>query len=144
MPSPTSRNIINIIIGEQTIASQAHDFNLWQIDVKRVRYIGGFGKIFWLEQAEWCSEPAPRNKTEADAMITHMNDDHQDAMTLILENHTGIQDEHVVMSGIVKDGCYLNSQQRNFFIPFSKACTEKLDARKALVVLTHEARAILT
>jgi putative heme iron utilization protein len=32
---------------------KAHDFKVWQMDITRVRFIGGFGKIFWLEQEEW-------------------------------------------------------------------------------------------
>jgi hypothetical protein len=123
---------------------QAHDFKLWQIDVKRVRYIGGFGKIFWLEQEEWNSDPAPWNKQEADGMITHMNDDHQDAMALILQHYCGVNDEQVIMSGIVSDGCYLHSQARNYFIPFAEACIKKSDARKQLVDLTHTSRAALS
>ncbi|MBQ4861738.1 pyridoxamine 5'-phosphate oxidase family protein [Pseudoalteromonas sp. MMG013] len=29
------------------------DFHIWQVDVTRVRFISGFGKIFWLEHDEW-------------------------------------------------------------------------------------------
>lgn len=120
---------------------QAHDFKLWQIEVKRVRYIGGFGKIFWLEKEEWDASDAPWSKAEADGMVKHMNEDHQDAMTLILEKHAGIRDDNVIMTDIVSDGCYLYSGKRNYFVPFDVSCVEKSDARKQLVKLTHQARA---
>lgn len=29
------------------------DFYIWEINVSRVRFIGGFGQIFWLERDEW-------------------------------------------------------------------------------------------
>ncbi|WP_241651739.1 pyridoxamine 5'-phosphate oxidase family protein [Pseudoalteromonas sp. PS5] len=29
------------------------DFNLWRVVVTRVRYVGGFGRAFWLEKDEW-------------------------------------------------------------------------------------------
>ncbi|MGC0119287.1 HugZ family protein [Pseudoalteromonas piscicida] len=29
------------------------DFHLWRIEVARVRYVGGFGRAFWLEKQEW-------------------------------------------------------------------------------------------
>ncbi|CCQ12493.1 Putative heme iron utilization protein [Pseudoalteromonas luteoviolacea B = ATCC 29581] len=29
------------------------DFHIWEIEIERIRFIGGFGKIFWLEKAEW-------------------------------------------------------------------------------------------
>lgn len=120
---------------------KAHDFNIWEVDVKRVRYIGGFGKIFWLEQDEWNSDDAPWDKTAEDGMIEHMNEDHQDAMTLILAQHYGIHDVDVTMSGIVTDGCYLYSSGKNHFVPFEEVCTQTGDVRKQLVALTQAARA---
>lgn len=45
----------------------AHDFQLWQLDVVRVRYIGGFGKIFWLEQNEWQAQPKSGMKASSKA-----------------------------------------------------------------------------
>ena len=76
---------------------QAHDFRIWKVEIKRVRYIGGFGKIFWLEKEEWMQKTAPWDKQTEDGMIAHMNEDHQDAMTLILQSHAGIVDEDVIM-----------------------------------------------
>ncbi|MFC3032427.1 HugZ family protein [Pseudoalteromonas fenneropenaei] len=29
------------------------DFNIWLINIERLRFIGGFGQIFWLERDEW-------------------------------------------------------------------------------------------
>lgn len=121
--------------------TQAHDFHIWQVDIKRVRYIGGFGKIFWLEKEEWDGTDAPWDAKAEAGIIEHMNDDHQDAMELILKNHTGICDPNVVMSGILADGCYLQSQGKNFFIPFHAVCQRSGDARKELVALTQAARA---
>jgi putative heme iron utilization protein len=31
------------------------DFYIWEIAITRVRFIGGFGQIFWLEHDEWYS-----------------------------------------------------------------------------------------
>lgn len=119
----------------------AHGFNMWQVDVKRVRYIGGFGKIFWIKKEDWSTESAPWDKSAEDAMIAHMNEDHQDAMTLILHQHTGINDLGVTMSGIVTDGVYLCSDSKNHFIPFSEICKQSSDVRVQLVALTKAARA---
>lgn len=123
--------------------SQAHDFKMWRMDIKRVRYIGGFGRIFWLETEEWISEDAPWDKTEEDGMIQHMNEDHQDAMSLILKQHHKMEDKTPTMSGILSDGCYFRSGEKNFFVPFKGICVETSDARKQLVQLTHAARATM-
>ena len=29
------------------------DFHIWRLTVERVRYIGSFGKAFWLEKSQW-------------------------------------------------------------------------------------------
>ena len=119
---------------------QAHDFNIWQMDIVRVRYIGGFGKIFWLEQDEWLSDAAPWDTAAASHMINHMNEDHQDAMGLILSRHHHIEDNAPVMSGIVTDGFYMQSGGNNYFVAFDNICTQASDVRTELVKLTRLAR----
>ncbi|PCK33176.1 HugZ family protein [Pseudoalteromonas piscicida] len=32
------------------------DFHLWRVDVARVRYVGGFGRAFWIEKKEWYAD----------------------------------------------------------------------------------------
>lgn len=119
---------------------QAHDFNVWEMDVVRVRYIGGFGKIFWLEQEEWNAPASPWSFEAEKNMIDHMNEDHQDAMSLILAHHHGIQDNAPIMSGVVSDGFYIHSNNKNYYVPFENTCTKHEDVRMALVKLTNRAR----
>lgn len=123
---------------------QAHDFKMWRLDVKRVRYIGGFGKIFWLEQEEWLAPESPWPYENEQGMIKHMNEDHQDAMSLMLKQHFSIDDEAPEMSGVLIDGCFIRSNLRNFWISFDRVCKDSTDVRKALVVLTKAARAELS
>ncbi|MBH0045978.1 HugZ family pyridoxamine 5'-phosphate oxidase [Pseudoalteromonas sp. NZS11_1] len=118
----------------------AHDFQLWQLDVIRVRYIGGFGKIFWLEQNEWQYEAKNWDENQQQSMISHMNDDHQDAMSLILMQHYSVADNTPIMSGLLPTGFYIQSQKRNYFINFNTQCNSPLKVRKALVALTNQAR----
>ena len=73
-------------------------------------------------------------------MITHMNEDHQAALQLILKQHTNVDDDNVIMSDILSTGCYLYSNERNYFIPLAAISTKKSDARKQLVELTQAAR----
>lgn len=119
---------------------QAHDFHLWQMDIVRVRYIGGFGKIFWLESEEWQAEPAPWDLNTETRMIEHMNDDHQDAMALILGQHHQINDEHPEMVGLISSGFYMRSQNKVCYVPFDNLCVSSADVRTQLVKLTQQAR----
>lgn len=120
---------------------EAHDFHIWRMDIARVRYIGGFGKIFWLEKDEWLAPESPWNAEAEKSMVEHMNEDHQDAMELILAMHTGVIDKAPLMSGIVSEGCYIQSGDCNYYIPFPTPCTKQGDVRKVLVELTQQARA---
>ena len=55
------------------------DFNYWLLEVKHIRYIGGFGKMFW--------EDVKINEFENEVykfeneILEHINQDHQDALT---------------------------------------------------------------
>jgi len=119
---------------------KAHDFKVWQMDVIRVRFIGGFGKIFWLEQEEWNAPASPWDFSSEKNMIEHMNDDHQDAMSLILTHHHGIEDEVPLMTGVVTDGFYIRSKDKNYYVPFENVCSKQEDVRMELVRLTNRAR----
>ena len=119
---------------------KAHDFQLWRMEVKRVRYIGGFGHIFWIEQNEWQLE-APQFSLEDEArMVEHMNEDHRDANQLILKLIHNIEADDVVMTTLVSDGCYLRANEKNYFIQFETPCHDGMSVRKELVRLTKAAR----
>lgn len=117
-----------------------HDFKLWKMSIKRVRYIGGFGKIFWLEKDEWLAPDTPWDAAAEQGMIQHMDEDHRDAMSLILKQHTGAKDANPSMSGVMADGCYIRSGEKNHYIAFESRCKNATDVRKALIKLTTDAR----
>ncbi|MDV6328170.1 DUF2470 domain-containing protein [Idiomarina sp. Sol25] len=121
----------------------AHDFKFWQMDAEHVRYIGGFGKIFWINPAEWLLPEPQWHSADALQMIQHMNDDHADACGLILRhqkaefrNYAGT----VEMSSIYPDGFHLVADERSIFIPFETDCATAGEIRKQLVKMTHDAR----
>lgn len=58
------------------------DFRLYRLEVSSVRYVGGFGRMSWVDAAEYtAAEPDPL-RPHADRIIEHMNDDHADALAL--------------------------------------------------------------
>ena len=61
---------------------KAHDFRFYVIRIHRVRYIGGFGEIFWFENTHWYSSFLDMSDVEAGA-IKHMHEDHSDALAEI-------------------------------------------------------------
>jgi putative heme iron utilization protein len=65
---------------------QAHDFSLFQIKVSQVRFIGGFGEIYWLPAEQALDRPgtaaADPLASQAAGICEHMNQDHADALVL--------------------------------------------------------------
>ncbi|MGY8876872.1 MAG: HugZ family pyridoxamine 5'-phosphate oxidase [Pseudoalteromonas sp.] len=64
VPSEQAHTLLNNYIAlypEAASYRNAHDFQLWQLDVVRVRYIGGFGKIFWLLPTGFYIQSQKRN-----------------------------------------------------------------------------------
>lgn len=61
--------------------SATHGFDLFRVALTRVRYIGGFGKIFWLDAERFRLDPShdPLRSVSAE-VIEHMNDDHEEAL----------------------------------------------------------------
>jgi heme iron utilization protein len=58
------------------------DFGFWRLQVDAVRYIGGYGRMSWIDEAEWhAARPDPLAPSAA-GMIAHMNEDHAQALVL--------------------------------------------------------------
>ena len=61
------------------------DFAFWKLRVDPVRYIGGYGRMSWISQADWqAAEPDPLGPSAA-GTIAHMNADHADAHGALLQ-----------------------------------------------------------
>ncbi|GGD59525.1 HugZ family pyridoxamine 5'-phosphate oxidase [Lacimicrobium alkaliphilum] len=119
---------------------KAHDFRFWLLKVKDVRFIGGFGKIFWLKQSEW-QRLAPQWSAEQESdMVRHMNADHSDACQLILADHF-LQQGQPTMLSVYADGCHFMLDGKRYFVPFTTPCHTSQEVRQALVAMTNKARA---
>jgi putative heme iron utilization protein len=58
------------------------DFHLYRLRVKRIRYIGGFARMSWVDVDGWRSaDPDPLARA-APGIVEHMNVDHADALVL--------------------------------------------------------------
>lgn len=63
---------------------QTHDFRFYLVKTVRVRYIGGFGEIYWLPEDLWRQSFVDIEEVEQGA-IAHMHEDHADALTAIAQ-----------------------------------------------------------
>lgn len=124
---------------------KTHDFSFYQIKAERIRYIGGFGKIFWINKENWLTGSAESDWQQVSSgIIEHMNEDHQEAMALIVEDLFGIQATQVTMLSAFYEGAHFRANEQVVFFPFDKPCMNAQSVREQLVAATHAARAKLS
>ncbi|MGB0619992.1 MAG: HugZ family protein [Myxococcota bacterium] len=127
--------------------SGVHDFDYWAIDPVRVRFIGGFGAIHWVERDDFCQSRVEWQDGEA-GIVAHMNDDHRDAMALIWvrargtepRERSGDDDAQPRMLAGDPEGFHMRWGNEVAYVPYGKRCESAMDVRKEMVRLTNEAR----
>jgi putative heme iron utilization protein len=124
------------------------DFSFYELRVESLRYIGGYGRMSWVDVEEWrAAEPDPL-APHAEGIIGHMNDDHADALVAYARAFTRATDtDHAVMTGVDRYGFEMSVRtpkgMRPARLAFETEVTTPTDARKALVALVKTARAQL-
>lgn len=119
-----------------------HSFEFWRLQLKRVRFIGGFGAIHWLEPAQLI-DANPFTATEEASMVAHMNADHVDAMRDYLKPLAGADVAAALtpqLAGVDADGIHLATPHRVWRIEFPQPVTTGQEVRAALVALARTAR----
>ena len=95
--------------------SSMHDFKFYKLEISRIRWIGGFGDIAWLNPKNW-QDDLPRWAKNEKMMIDHMNDDHANVLQSALHAQHGIKDKNVSMIALTIDGYYVKSKENLYFI----------------------------
>lgn len=116
-----------------------HDFAFWRIEPVRIRYIGGFGKIHWLDPDAYLL-PAGPLATQEPGILAHMNADHQDSLLAYCRHVHGVEVDQAEMIGIDPDGFDIRAAGRMLRFDFPAPVTDAGDARAALVELARQCR----
>jgi hypothetical protein len=124
------------------------DFAFWRLDVESVRYIGGYGRMSWVDIADWRGGQPDPIAPHASAIIEHMNADHADAMIAFCRALTRATDTTAAtMTGIDRYGFEMSAQTgrgpRPIRLPFPEPIATPDDARRAMVALVRRAREVL-
>lgn len=126
---------------EQQAYEQFGDFSFWRIEPVRVRWIGGFGEIRWIERGEW-RVATPEWAAGETSIVTHMNDDHRDALEAICRAAGDAEPGDVAMLRCDVEGFHVRSAGRVRWIPFAKPCVTSNEVRMEMVRMTREARSV--
>ena len=127
------------IFPESKAYAQMHDFNFYQITINQARWIGGFGKISWLDPKNWVNISIDWFGNET-RMIDHMNEDHSNTIKSALHAMHGIQDPNATMIGLSIDGYYIRSKEDIYFISFDYPVFNSEEYRNMLIDLSKEYR----
>jgi len=114
---------------------ETHDFSFYRIGLRRARFIGGFGQIFWIDPSDMLIEN-PFSKGER-GIVEHMNRDHQKALFHYCKVFDETEVEAVTMTGIDSEGFDMLADRRKLRIDFDSPIHTSEEARAALVKLAR-------
>ena len=121
------------------------DFAFWKLGVESIRYIGGYGRMSWVDAADWhAAEPDPL-AAAASGVISHMNDDHADAMVLYCKAFSRATDINAArMTGVDRYGFEMSAVTpqgpRPVRLAFAEPVSTPEEVRAALVAMLKDAR----
>lgn len=132
-------------IPQAGIYAEGHDFSFWVLDVDRVRWVGGYGRMDSVDAASYhAAEPDPVAPAAAHA-VEHLNADHADAlldMAVGLGGHTDA--EAVRCTGADRYGLDLEVTTpqgvSSLRLGFAEPASSRSGLRAASVELTMRAR----
>ena len=122
------------------------DFGFWKLRVESVRYIGGYGRMSWVECEDWRGADADPLADAADGIVAHMNDDHRDAMVTMCKALSKATDTtEAAMTGVDRYGFEMSATTgvgpRPVRLAFERPVKDAGEARTAIVALVKQARA---
>lgn len=118
---------------------RTHGFSYVRLEPVRLRYIGGFGDIRWIEPAAF-TRPNPFSAAQEAAIVEHMNADHQEAMRGYVRRFKGLacgDDQEIVLAGIDAEGIDLLVERRLLRLSFDEPVATPLEARQRLVEMAR-------
>ena len=97
-----------------------HDFHLWRLDIEHVRYIGGFGRITWIDGNDVMRDPLGAGLADAAAgAVAHMNADHEASMKEMCAGRYGFSPARAQMIEIDRTGFLVRTSQPDRLVHFS-------------------------
>ena len=111
-----------------------HDFSFYWIQPTRIRYIGGFGQIFWIEAEQW-RQPTPEWSAGEQGIIDHMNADHPEALERMALRFGNAPATSPTVIAIDPEGTHLRSDEAVLYVPFPEAALDVSGVRSAMIQL---------
>lgn len=125
------------------------DFAIFKLRVEALRYIGGYGRMSWVQAADWRGAEPDALAPHAAGILAHMNEDHGDTLALYCRAFSRAADTTAaVMTAVDRYGFEMSATTaegpRPIRVAFSRPIATPEEARVELVALAKRARAGLT
>ena len=118
-----------------------HDFRFYRMDVARVRFIGGFGRIHWIEGSAFQPSAVDQLAAAEAGALAHMNADHQQALRDYCRFYHGVEASgEVHMLGLDAEGFDLRCKGRRLRCQFPAPIQAADELRGVLVEMARAAR----
>ncbi len=121
------------------------DFAFYRLTVRSIRYVGGYGRMSWVEAVDYAAaEPDPLADA-ASGIIEHMNADHAEAQVLFCRHLAGFPTTtSATMSAVDRYGFEMigvtPTGRHAVRLGFPEPCTDGNQVRQAMVSLVTTAR----
>ncbi|MDX8386370.1 MAG: DUF2470 domain-containing protein [Gallionella sp.] len=116
-----------------------HDFSFYRIKPIAIRYIGGFGRIHWVDMENYLVPSYELFEKESN-VIEHMNADHQEALRNYCQHLHQCETLDATMLGIDIDGFDVRADDSVFRFDFAEPVTDAQQARAVLVEMAKAAK----
>jgi putative heme iron utilization protein len=120
------------------------DFSFQRMEVTDLYFVGGFGSMGWVEASEYKSATADPLADAAPGILSHMNQDHADALQLYCRVYAGHPAEEATMIAVDRLGFRVRAKHdgevRGLRINFIREAASPDEVRKVLVEMVAHAR----
>jgi putative heme iron utilization protein len=120
------------------------DFGFWRLDVTDVYFVGGFAAMDWVDAATYASAAPDPLADVAGGIVTHMNQDHADALVLYARVFGGVEADEAVMTSVDRLGFRLRithgERRHGVRIAFPREVRTAADSRAVLIEMLQRAR----
>ncbi len=110
-----------------------HDFAFYRIRPLAIRYIGGFGKIHWINMENYAVSQVLKFARQEQRLLAEMNTGQQDVLQQLLQKRNGVEARDVRAIGLDCDGIDVQADEQIWRLNFPAAITvPSLDALASL------------
>ena len=121
------------------------DFCFYRLALRAVRYVGGYGRMSWVDAGAFVEATPDPLATSAAAIVAHMNADHADALVLMCR-HQGARPDttEATMSAVDRYGFEVVASgpggRSAVRLGFPRPLASPEEVRAAMVAMVREAR----